>query len=135
MPARTVGGLKVVVDPEAHQVGLKPIVGSGNRKRAVRQVELEPLGFGRPARGETDLDAKSGRPADAGSRAAPDELVDVPIVPRPNAATEAGWLGRIVGELAPFRGGIGADIRSDPTEGGERRWCCVIGRRQIGGSR
>src|SRR5580700_10627239 len=60
--------LEVIVDAEAEQVGGEPVGGAGHREAAVREVEVKPLGLGRPMRREADFDAGAGGPADAAAR-------------------------------------------------------------------
>src|ERR1700684_117561 len=55
--------LEIVIDAQAQQVRGQPIGGAGDREGAVRQIEVEPFGLGRPMRGQADFAAEASRPA------------------------------------------------------------------------
>src|ERR1700728_938626 len=60
--------LEVIVDAEPDQVGAQAVRRTRYREAPVGEVEVEPLGFGRPVRYEADFDAGAGGPAGAGAR-------------------------------------------------------------------
>lgn len=58
--------LKMIVEPEPHQVRGETVIRGRHREVAIGEIEIKPLGFARPMLREAYLGAETDDPADAG---------------------------------------------------------------------
>ena len=58
--------LKIIVEPEAHQIRGQTVICGSDREAAIGEIEIKPFGFGRPVLREAYLGAETRGPAQTG---------------------------------------------------------------------